>query len=64
MADPVSTEGAASIAMELRPIGSIRTPYRRLGDCPANLDSAGDPVTIELYPQYADDCRVSRPLRV
>jgi tRNA (adenine37-N6)-methyltransferase len=53
MADPVSTE-AASIAMKLRPIGSIRTPYRRLGDCPANLDIAGDPATIELYPEYAD----------
>jgi tRNA-Thr(GGU) m(6)t(6)A37 methyltransferase TsaA len=53
MADPVSAD-AASIAMELRPIGSIRTPYRRLGDCPANLGSAGDPVTIELYPEYAD----------
>jgi tRNA-Thr(GGU) m(6)t(6)A37 methyltransferase TsaA len=53
MADPVSTD-AANTAMELWPIGSIRTPYRRLGDCPPNLDRAGDPVTIELYPEYAD----------
>lgn len=35
-------------------IGRIETPYRRLEDCPRNIDPAGPPCRLHLLPEYAD----------
>ena len=39
---------------ELRPIGSIETPYTSLEDCPRNVDPSGPPCALVLDPPYEE----------
>lgn len=35
-------------------IGTIRTPYLKLEDCPKNVEPGGPVATLELYDNYAE----------
>ena len=50
--DPARPEAAADL--QLIPIGHIETPYRRLEDCPRNIDPAGPVCRLQLRPEFAD----------
>jgi len=44
----------AARGMSLIPIGEIRTPYRRLDECPRNVNGDGPECRLVLEPRYRE----------
>jgi len=51
----------ADASMKLVPIGEIRTPYRRLEECPRNVSDDGPECRLVLKPCYRDALDGLRP---